>query len=245
MARARNLKPSFFTNDILAEIAPLGRILFQGLWCLADRAGRLEDRPKKIKAEVLPYDECDADAFLSELHEKGFILRYEMDGTRFIQVLAFTKHQNPHVKEAASSIPAPYEHSACTVQEEKIPEQAGLIPDSPLPIPSPAPPGVLDHVWDEWHKHRGKQTPVSIQRQRNKLAELQVLGNDPNAVILQSIERGWTGLFPLKVDKPAPRKEGVTPFDVDATAKRLNLSPRPGESMEQFVMRVRQTREAA
>jgi hypothetical protein len=152
MARARNLKPSFFTNDILAEIDPLGRILFQGLWCLADRAGRLEDRPKKIKAEVLPYDDCDADAYLSELHEKGFILRYAANGKRFIQVLAFTKHQNPHIKEAASTIPAPCENSTSTVQEHEqevsddgqaseIPERAGLIPlslnpitDSPLPI---------------------------------------------------------------------------------------------------------------
>lgn len=152
MARARNLKPSFFTNDLLAEIDPLGRLLFQGLWCVADREGRLEDRPKKIKAELLPYDDCDADAFLAELHEKGFILRYEAAGKRYIQVLAFTKHQNPHVKEAASTIPAPCENSASTVQVQKedefnevqaseIPERAGLIPlclnpitDSPLPL---------------------------------------------------------------------------------------------------------------
>jgi hypothetical protein len=142
MARARNLKPGFFTNDLLAEIDPLGRLLFQGLWCLADREGRLEDRPKKIKAEVLPYDNCDADSYLSELHEKGFILRYASGSKRFIQVLSFSKHQNPHVKEAASSIPAPCEHSASTVLSEEIPERAGLIPDSlnpitdsPLPIP--------------------------------------------------------------------------------------------------------------
>lgn len=135
MARARNLKPSFFTNDVLAEIDPLGRLLFQGLWCLADRSGRLEDRPKKIKAELLPYDACDVDSLLDALAEHEFILRYESDGKRFIQVIKFCKHQNPHVKEAASSIPAPDSHSACTVQEQDFPEQAeestelaGLIP---------------------------------------------------------------------------------------------------------------------
>lgn len=134
MARARNLKPSFFTNDVLAEIDPLGRLLFQGLWCLADREGRLEDRPKKIKAELLPYDDCDADRMLQQLHDREFILRYEACGKRFIQVLAFSKHQNPHVKEAASQIPAPYEHCASTVQEQEFPEAAGLIPDSLNPI---------------------------------------------------------------------------------------------------------------
>jgi len=69
MARARNIKPGFFMDDVLAEIEPLGRILFAGLWCIADREGRLEDRPKRIKAEVLPYDECDMDNLLEHSEE--------------------------------------------------------------------------------------------------------------------------------------------------------------------------------
>ena len=52
--RARNLKPGFFKNDALAECDPLARILFEGLWCMADREGRLECHPKRIKAEILP-----------------------------------------------------------------------------------------------------------------------------------------------------------------------------------------------
>jgi hypothetical protein len=146
VARARNIKPSFFTNDVLAEIDPLGRLLFQGLWCIADREGRLEDRPKKIKAEVLPYDDCDVEELLNTLNETGFILRYESGEKRFIQVVNFCKHQNPHVKEAASTIPAPYKNSTSTAQEqsehkgndgqaEELPEQAGLIPDSLNLIP--------------------------------------------------------------------------------------------------------------
>lgn len=132
MARARNLKPSFFTNDILAEVPALGRLLFQGLWCVADREGRLADRPRKLKAEILPYDDCDVEAMLCMLSERGFIQRYQADGERFIQVVNFAKHQNPHIKESASSIPAPDKHSASTVQAPEIPERAGLNPESPL-----------------------------------------------------------------------------------------------------------------
>ena len=62
MARMRTIKPGFFTNDVLAEVEPLGRILFAGLWTVADRAGRLEERPKKLKAELLPYDDCDVES---------------------------------------------------------------------------------------------------------------------------------------------------------------------------------------
>lgn len=113
MARARNIKPVFFTNEELVEIEPLGRLLFIGLWTLADREGRLEDRPKKIKMELLPCDNCNIDDLLQELHEHGLITRYSVNGNQYIQVTNFKKHQNPHVKEVASTIPAP----DCLIEE--------------------------------------------------------------------------------------------------------------------------------
>ncbi|MCL4822585.1 MAG: hypothetical protein KJZ57_00075 [Anaerolineales bacterium] len=144
MARARNIKPSFFTNDELADVPALGRLLFIALWTMADREGRLEDRPKRIKAEALPYDECDADELLDSLQSRGFILRYQIGAARFIQVVNFCKHQNPHIKEGPSQIPAPCESGASTVQErceeQPEPEPARLIPDSGFPLPdSPIP----------------------------------------------------------------------------------------------------------
>jgi DnaD/phage-associated family protein len=107
MARSRNIKPGFFLNDELAECEPLARLLFAGLWCIADREGRLEDRPKRIKAEILPYDDCDIDQLLNQLAQHGFILRYEIDGCQYIQIVNFSKHQNPHYKESESIIPSP------------------------------------------------------------------------------------------------------------------------------------------
>lgn len=59
MARTRSIKPSFFSNDILAECEPMARLLFAGLWTLADRDGRLEYRPRRIKGALFPYDNCD------------------------------------------------------------------------------------------------------------------------------------------------------------------------------------------
>jgi hypothetical protein len=81
MARARNIKPGFFANPELVELPFATRLLFIGLWTVADRAGRLED-----------------------------------GGERFIQILAFDKHQHPHKDEKQSIIPAPCEHHAATVQ---------------------------------------------------------------------------------------------------------------------------------
>jgi len=137
MARARNIKPGFFTNDVLAECSALARILFQGLWCHADREGRMEDRPRKLKAEILPYDECNTEELLCQLESRGFIVRYSHGSERFIQVVNFCKHQNPHVKESESTIPAP-----CL--SDAKPEQAGLIPDSLNLIPDSLQEQVVD-----------------------------------------------------------------------------------------------------
>jgi hypothetical protein len=106
MARARNIKPALFTNEILGVGHPLCTLLFQGLWLLADKEGRLEDRPLRIKAEIFPYREADVDAMLHWLAHKGFIVRYTAGGKAYIEVVNFTKHQNPHKNEKDSEIPS-------------------------------------------------------------------------------------------------------------------------------------------
>jgi hypothetical protein len=120
MARIRSIKPGFFTNDALAELPMAARLLFVGLWCVADREGRMGDRPKKLRAEILPFDDVDVDKLLKSLTEAGFIQRYEGAGERYIQILNFTKHQHPHVKEPPSTIPAPDKPSARTVPARQV-----------------------------------------------------------------------------------------------------------------------------
>lgn len=138
--RARNIKPGFFTNDELAELSPLTRLLFVGMWCMADREGRMKDRPKKIKVEILPFDDCDIETELSCLHSSGFITRYEVDGNKYIQINKFAKHQSPHIKEAPSEIPALTDkhHTGIILapnQHEASPPDCGLlIEDSGLMI---------------------------------------------------------------------------------------------------------------
>lgn len=107
MARTRNIRPGFFSNELLGDLHPLTRLLFAGTWTLADREGRLLDRPKKIKAEVLPYDNHNPDKALAQLADCGFIIRYEVDGERYIQVANWRKHQHPHPREEVSKIRPP------------------------------------------------------------------------------------------------------------------------------------------
>lgn len=107
MARARNIKPGFFKNEDLAECSLAARLCFAGLWTLADREGRLEDRPKRIKAELFPFDAFEVEPLLAELARFGFVERYVVDDGKFIQVAKFTEHQTPHYSEKPSVIKPP------------------------------------------------------------------------------------------------------------------------------------------
>lgn len=107
MARARNIKPGFFKNEDLAECSPWARLCFSGLWVLADRDGRLEDRPKRIKGELFPFDAVEVEPLLEELERFKFIARYDAGDIRAIQILEFKKHQTPHYSEKPSVIKPP------------------------------------------------------------------------------------------------------------------------------------------
>lgn len=107
MARIRSIKQDFFLNEDLATVTSEARLLAIGLSTIADRAGRLEDRPLKIKAQLFPYHNVDITKLLDELDQQGigFIQRYAIDDKHYIQITNFDKHQKPHPKELDSTIP--------------------------------------------------------------------------------------------------------------------------------------------
>ena len=116
LARARLLKPGFFANEQLAEIPPFGRLLFAGLWTIADREGRLEDRPRRIKGAIFPYDKSvNVSVLLDMLEERGFIYRYQVDESHYLQIKKWAAHQQPHRNEVDSVIPAPFEPETSTI----------------------------------------------------------------------------------------------------------------------------------
>ena len=141
MARARNIKPAFFTNDDLVELPFETRLLFIGLWTIADREGRLEDRPKRIKMEVFPADAVDVETCLIQLASTGMLVRYQVEGVRYIEIVNFLKHQRPHGQEKESEIPPfqgdlqpRYEQVTTKVvlTDTQGNNQYALIPDTPL-----------------------------------------------------------------------------------------------------------------
>lgn len=145
--RARNIKPGFFKNEYLAECSPAARLLFIGLWMLADREGRLEYRPKRWKGELFPYENEDAAALFSELEKDGeLVVKYAAEGVQYVWIPHFLDHQKPHQNESASTIP-PYtcdqgtkdlspRHEVLATKEQSDPAESlfsdSLNPDSGL-----------------------------------------------------------------------------------------------------------------
>lgn len=129
MARSRNIKPAFFNNDELAEIDPLGRLFFIGLWTIADYQGSFIWREKRLKAMILPYDNCDVKQFAINLDKSGFIQFYTDGVEMYAKIVNFELHQNPHKNERAkgSDIPEFNESSrqvidfkGLTIKSDKI-----------------------------------------------------------------------------------------------------------------------------
>ncbi len=109
--RSRVVKPGFFLNEELTTIPAYGRLLFLGLWMIADREGRFEWRPKKMKAELFPYESgVKIEPLLEILLGKKFIRRYSANGLDVGDIPNFTKHQSIHKHEARSVLP-PYDMS--------------------------------------------------------------------------------------------------------------------------------------
>lgn len=161
MARSRNIKPGFFCNEVLAEMDFATRLLFIGLWTEADRDGKLEDRPKKIKMALFPDDSVDVDSMLNVLHVGDLITRYSVGALKVIKINAWAKHQSPHHTEKKSILPDNHEsqvnNATLTVKEQE--QDGGNPPDSLNLIPDTLDPDSLDQ------KHVDSKEPTAASKE--------------------------------------------------------------------------------
>jgi translation initiation factor IF-1 len=206
MARIRMVKPEFFDDPSIAELTPLARLFFIGLWTQADREGRLVDDMRRLKVRIFPYDNVDVEALAVELHGKDMIRRYACeDGHRYIWIRSFIKHQRPHPKEPASVIPPCIDRAVKghgePCKETANPSESGFLSlDSGVLIPhaqpvhaAASPLNGFDAFWEVYPKKRAKGQAVKAWKALKPAAELQ-------ARILEAVQ--------VQARFPEWRKEG-------------------------------------
>jgi hypothetical protein len=98
MARIRTIKPQFWLDEDLGSIKRDARLLYIGLWNLADDRGVFEWRPAKIRIQIFPYDADITDKkiedFLELLSGINNIVRFEENRKPFGYIPSFLAHQD-------------------------------------------------------------------------------------------------------------------------------------------------------
>jgi hypothetical protein len=97
MARARFVRPEFFTDEKVGEIPYGARLLFQSIWCQADLRGVFEYSAKALRVATFPFDEgltsATVQEWLDALESKGMIARFEARGKSWGFVRNWKAHQ--------------------------------------------------------------------------------------------------------------------------------------------------------
>ncbi len=204
--RIRTIKPDFWLHEDLAATTPLHRLLFIGLWQMADKEGRLEFRPLRIRAALFPYEPVEVGVLIEELAVAGFLQIYG-EHREFLFIPGFKEHQRPHPKEPISTLPvAPIQPKAVKRNGEpgkgfhasrRLPagregkgmdNGKGREPDVTTPPPSAPTPvsrhkETVDRLWATFKAKRGSTyVPVPRDADFKAVKEMLAAGQTPEAI---------------------------------------------------------------
>jgi hypothetical protein len=200
------------------------RQLYVHLLLVADDFGLYTASNYALRATCYGLEKPSAEKverWLNELNDGGLVVVYECKGARFLCLPRF-KQLVRNKRSKYPVHPSVFKHLASELQcishaddmhvqrigkeeEEEGEEKKGAA----KPRVSGAkrlelPDWLAEDVWQRWHAFRNVRKGWTTDAKRlslSKLAKLKAEGHDPKSVIEQSIERGWTGLFPVKGER--------------------------------------------
>lgn len=94
--RIRTIKPEFWISENVGKCSRDARLFFIGLWSVADDSGKARADSRMLARTLLPYDEDAAklaEGWLVELEKRGCIKRYVVDGSHYLIIPCWAKHQ--------------------------------------------------------------------------------------------------------------------------------------------------------
>lgn len=97
MARKRMIDPSIWQSEDFGKLSTLAKIVFIGLFSLADDEGRGRCNPVYLKSTLFPYEEsirsADIDKTLSEISSNMSVVLYSCNGSSYYSLLSWDTFQ--------------------------------------------------------------------------------------------------------------------------------------------------------
>lgn len=123
MARRRMIDPAIWQSEDFAKLTLLARLLFIGMFSLADDEGKGRAKPIYLKSVIFPYEEdlrlIDVEKALSEIGTNMSVTLYSHDGSDYYLLKNWDKWQRVD-KPQPSKIPFP----------ESLQNDSRIIPES-------------------------------------------------------------------------------------------------------------------
>jgi hypothetical protein len=108
MARKRMIDPNIWQSEDFGKLSTLAKIVFIGLFSLADDEGRGRCNPVYLKSTLFPYEEnirsADIDKTLSEISSNMSVVLYSCNGSSYYSLLSWETFQKID-KPSQSKIP--------------------------------------------------------------------------------------------------------------------------------------------
>jgi len=228
MARARLIHPELARHEGLALLSREHRYLFALLPTIADRLGLVEDRPRRIQADLFPYDTIKdgiVAGWLDDLIAAGFLERVEINGYKLIKIPGFARWQRPHPREKASEWEPEGEPKANPGRTQGTPRsaegrQSPSVSD-PDPVSDPVP-----KEGGEPEKAPAAPPPLQLLPQEPLTPFLAYLAAEfPQAKAVPENEKAWAQAFPgvdlLAQARNARRWELDNPRQVRPSKRRF------------------------
>lgn len=210
MARIRTIKPEFPHSESMGAVSREARLCFILLWTLADDSGRLRGNSRMLASLLYPYD-TDAgslmESWLSELEQQKCIIRYQADGSTYLQICNWLIHQKidkpsrskiPEFDESSRILANPRERSSedQRIKDHRIKERdqgsprkartVATAPDCPVDVP--------DDTWRDFLSHRvaikAPITQTAIDGIRREADKAKMTLAD---ALREICARGWRG----------------------------------------------------
>jgi len=137
MARIRSIKPDFWTDGNMIGLSFAARLFYIGTWnfSLCDR-GHLPDDPMGLKLKILPADDVDAAALLTELLVTGRLVRRRSpDGRTYLFNPRLGEHQKVDTRWQSRCPHCAAEAEGGFVEEQPVSPEPPRPPASPVESP--------------------------------------------------------------------------------------------------------------